>query len=576
MFKALLLLMLALIAFPAFAQEEPTSGSINGRVVNDRGEAMAGATVMLRPVGSFTPGRQATSDAEGNFRFSGLEPALYTVSGFAPAYVLLPPDPDSTPPFYRLGDSVRLDLVKGGVITGTVTNVAGEPVVGVRVRAFRIRDAKGQGPRAVQFGFVERTTDDRGIYRIYGLSPGTYLVNAGGGSGQSFQFNPFETDVPVYSPASTRDTATEFVVRSGEETTADIRYRSDPGHTISGAVKLSGSNQGAAISVVSSDGNNVPVANPYQAPGARGFAVSGLGDGEYTVYAQAMVPAFESVTTIPDIAMSDARRITIKGADVTGIELVTKPLAVIGGVVALEPSKAPECQGKRKPAFSEMLIEMHRHEKDAESLAPYARASSGIVTPNDKGAFTQRNVMPARYRFNARFYARYWYLQSISLGTPATTATTNAKSPAPASKNDAAATWTTLKSGDQVSNLMITLAEGAASIRGKIAVAEGATIPSGASIYLMPAEREKVDDVLRYFVTQVTPDGAFTLNNLPPGRYWILVQNPGPAEASTLLKLRSPESLEARTTLRRAAETQKADLELKPCQTLADYKLSFK
>ncbi len=560
---------LALICGSAFAQEEPTTGTINGRVVNDRGEAMAGATVMLRPVGSFNPGRQATSDVEGNFRFSGLEPGLYTVSGFTPAYVLPPSDLDSTPSFYRLGDSVRLEFVRGGVITGTVTNSAGEPVVGVRVRALRIRDAKGQSARSVQFGSVERATDDRGIYRIYGLMPGTYLVNAGGGTNQGGQFNPFDTDVPVYSPASTRDTATEIVVRSGEETTADIRYRSDPGHTISGVVKVAG-NQGASITVVSSDGNHVPVANPFQPPGARGFAVTGLGDGEYTIYAQEMIAASSSVATIPDLSMSDSRRITIKGADVSGIELITKPLAVLSGMVVLEPSKAPECQGKRKPALTEMLIELHRHEKDADSLAPFMRSLQNNLTLNAKGAFIQRNVMPARYRFNPRFYARYWYLQSISLGAPAATAKT------PASKNDAAGTWTTLRSGEQVSNLTITLAEGAASIRGKLAVAEGATIPSGLAIYLMPAEREKADDVLRYFITQVSSDGAFTLNNLPPGRYWILVQNSVSAEANSLVKLRSPEALEARTKLRRAAETQKSDIELKPCQTLADYQLSFK
>jgi hypothetical protein len=82
--------------------------------------------------------------------------------------------------------------------------------------------------------------------------------------------------------------------------------------------------------------------------------------------------------------------------------------------------------------------------------------------------------------------------------------------------------------------------------------------------------------VLRYFITNVSSDGVFTLNNLPPGRYWTLLQNPVQTELATLVKLRSPESAEARTKLRRAAESQKSDVELKPCQTLTDYQLSFK
>lgn len=562
-------ILLALISIPVHAQEETTSGAIGGRVVNERGEPMSGATVLVRPVGTFAQGRSTTSDSEGNFRFSGLEPALYIVNGHSPAYIVQTQEGDGAS-YYRVGDSVRLEFVKGGVITGTVTNAAGEPVVGVRVRAFRIRDTKGKGSPASQFGTIERATDDRGIYRIYGLSPGSYLVTAGGGgNNQSYQFNPFETDVPIYSPSSTRDNATEYTVRSGEETTADIRYRSDPGYTISGTVKLA-NNNGAGIMVVSPDGVFVPTSNAFQPPGARGFAINGLGDGEYFLYAQEMNVGTPSPTTIPDLSMSEPKRVTIKGADVGGIELVPKPLATISGVILLESSKAPECQNKRRPAFGEMLVELQRHEKDVE-IAPLLRMYAVNSTPNQKGAFSLRNVTPGRYRFHPRFYARYWYLQSISTGAPAAA---NARNVAP--RNDAAANWTAIKSGEQISNLTLTLAEGAASMRGKIPVAEGETVPAGLSVYLIPAEREKAEDVLRYFVTEVGTDGTFTLNNLPPGRYFTLVQNLVPEEIRTVQKLRLPESAEARTKLRRAAETQKSDLELKPCQTLTDHQLSFK
>jgi len=310
-------ILFTLICVPATAQEEATTGAINGRVVNERGEALPGANVMVRPVGTFNQGRSTTTDAEGNFRFEGLEPALYLLSGYAPAYILRSTEADGAGPYHRIGDSVRLEFIKGGVITGTVTNAAGEPVVGVRVRAFRVRDAKAS--QAMQSGSMERATDDRGIYRIYGLTPGTYVVTAGGGANPSFQFNAFETDVPIYSPSSTRDNATEYTVRSGEETTADIRYRSDPGHTISGTVKIGG-NSGAAIVVVSSDGTFMSSSSAFQPPGARGFAIEGLGDGEYTLYAQEVVAGSPSPSTIPDLSMSDGKRVTIKGADVSGIE----------------------------------------------------------------------------------------------------------------------------------------------------------------------------------------------------------------------------------------------------------------
>src|SRR5205807_1489725 len=68
----------------------------------------------------------------------------------------------------------------GGVINGTVTDSDKQPVVAVRVRALMIRDANGE----LTNGSVatERLTDDRGIYRLYGLTSGSYVVSAGGGS----------------------------------------------------------------------------------------------------------------------------------------------------------------------------------------------------------------------------------------------------------------------------------------------------------------------------------------------------------------------------------------------------------
>lgn len=571
------ILLLALMCASAAAQHqtstpetsnEVTSGTISGSIVNERGEPMPGANVFLRALGTQNAGRTTAADAEGRFRVTGLEAGLYHITGFSPAYVIQPPDADGGPFYYRVGDTVRVEMVKGGVITGTVVNAAGEPVVGIRVRALCIRDQKGQD-RPPQLGNAERATDDRGIYRIYGLAPGTYIVTAGGGGNQSYQLSPYETDVPLYAPSSTRDAATEFTVRGGEETTADIRYRSEPGHTVSGIVKVNGNNA-ASVMLMPVDEGFMPVGNVMQAPGGRGFEILGIGDGEYQIIATEFPTNVMGVTTMPDIAMSEAKRITVKGTDVTGIELITRPASSLSGRIALEPSKAPACQGKRKPLLAETLIELLRHEKDAGTL--FMRMMSGAMSPDAKGAFVFRNLSPGRYRLNPSFHARFWYLQSISIGAPSTTAPARGATP----KIDPAVSWTVIKPGEKLSDLTITLAEGAASVRGKVPVAEGATIPSGTAVYLVPAEADKAVDVLRYFVTNVSADGAFTLNNLPPGRYWGLLQNPVQTELATLVKLRSPESAEARTKLRRTAESQKSDVELKPCQTLTDFQLSFK
>ena len=96
-------------------------------------------------------------------------------------------------------------------------------------------------------------------------------------------------------------------------------------------------------------------------------------------------------------------------------------------------------------------------------------------------------------------------------------------------------------------------------------------------VYLVPSEPDKAEDVLRFFVTEIASDGTFTLNNLPPGKYLAFTQTNVDAQIATLNKLRQPEAALARTKLRRDVEaqreTQKTEIELQPCQNLADYQL---
>src|SRR5688572_16977290 len=85
-----------------------------------------------------------------------------------------------------------------GVITGKVTTLTGEPMVGVRVSAVMVKDLNGN-PERRQFGGRPRFTDDRGVYRIYGLRPGIYVVYARGDVTSS-PISPYEGYAPTYHP----------------------------------------------------------------------------------------------------------------------------------------------------------------------------------------------------------------------------------------------------------------------------------------------------------------------------------------------------------------------------------------
>lgn len=573
---SLLITLNSAVAAQSQSDEGPANvtrtGSIGGRAVNDSGQPLANVLVNVRAFGVGTPGRTATTDSEGSFQLSGLEPAAYVVTASLPGYVAAPRDPDVTPTaYYHVGDSIRLEMIKGGVITGTVTRSAGEPVVIVPVRALMIRDGKGQ-PARYGAPISQQTTDDRGVYRIYGLPAGTYIVSAGGDSSSGYYLSAYSGDAPTYSPSATRDTAAEIFVRAGEETAnVDIRYRGEPGRAVSGIANSAvvvDNPPGFTITLNANiNGSSQSSYATYQPAGGRGFSFNGVADGDYDLIAQSYFPG-------GDWVISEPRRIKVKGADITGIEVTAKPLGSITGRVVLEESKAPECKGKRRPLFGEIVVGPWHNEKNAPKDQPLFVWGLGVPTlPDKQGDFALRNLAPGEYRFNARPEAKYWYLKSISWPSsvaPAAKAT-------PANRPfDAARNWTILKPGDRLSGLTITLAEGAASLHGQIDLAEGQKLPLRVFVYLTPAEPEKADDVLRFFASLVLADGSFALGNLAPGRYWVIARAAGENESNVLAKLRLPDEAEARAKLRHDAAAAKIETEFKPCQNVADYRLPFR
>ena len=540
-----------------------TSGAISGRVVNDSGQPIPHATVFISaPIGP-TQARTATTDEGGNFTVTNLDPFAYYISAVAPSYVNMPRDPDVPTPVYRVGDAVTINMLKGAVITGTVTNAAGDPMVQAGVRAVMVRDANGQEPVTARFP-VERMTDDRGIYRIYGLPPGTYIISAGGRSTMGgFQSNAYDTNAPTYAPAATRDTAAEINLRAGDEVTGvDIHFRGDVGHAISGSitnpVTSNASNSITLYQLI--HGVRQMTASSFQFPNATGFAFFGLPDGDYEMTAQ-------SNSAQGTLLISEPLHVTMKGADVQGLVLTLKPLASISGSVVLEASTAAECANKRKPLLTETMISATRERKLGDSvIAP--NYISGQTLLDNKGDFTLRNLAPGQFTMGSRFFAKYWYVRSIQ--SPGSSVQAGAR------RIDVARNGLALKSGDHINGVTVSLTEGAASLRGAVKLAANESVPEKLYVHLLPAEREAADDVLRYFTVPVLADASFSLNNIAPGKYWLVTQVAADTDSTSDVKLRSPAHADLRTQLRSSANTNGTSVELKPCQNLASFELPLK
>jgi hypothetical protein len=225
--------------------------------------------------------------------------------------------------------------------------------------------------------------------------------------------------------------------------------------------------------------------------------------------------------------------------------------------VVVEALKAPppECTEKRQPQFSEISVTAwHRVTEGAKKKPQFVWRSGGPATPNPAGKFTLPDIAASEYYFALRFSSQQWFLKSVAFVTP------NGK------PTDVTRTWTTVKPGDHLSDLTFTLAQGAGLIRGEITLAEGQTLPEKTVAFLVPAEPESAEEVLRYFAAPVNSERHFWLNNVAPGRYWILVQ-PGTDDTRyEVSKVRLPDGTQTRSSLRHAAEATKTEIDIKPCQ----------
>jgi hypothetical protein len=584
-----LILFVCLFMFAAImtsAQEQPAAadestdrssitGKITGRIIGDDGRPLPDAVVYFFRTYARVPGppQMAATDSDGKFQILNLQPGLYTVNASLPGFIAAPDAAIDTGEarYYRPGDYVTLTLIKGGVITGTVRDANGDAVVAVAVRATRVRDANGRTlPRV--FAYAQpRMTDDRGIYRLYGLQPGTYIVSAGGNLGFFGVPNAYDSDAPTYFPSSTRDTAADVPVRGGEEATGtDIRYRGERGHTISGTisgvVELNG-RYGVTVTLAQAS-SGAYESTTYVQPGMKpGFSFNGVADGEYELTAQ-------QGAGLGDSAVSTPRRVTVKDSDITGIELLLAPLGSIAGRVLLDAAPKESCVEKRGATFVEILLGIRRDEKVPSQEAartPFFLGSGNI--PNDQGEFTIHNVQTGSYRMTVRLPSEAWYVRSITLpvAPSARVATKTAET-----KSASTSPVLTIKAYEHITGVTLNIAQDAAALRGRvIASTEGVPVPTNLKVYLVPAERERADDVLRYSEALLDSDGTFTLKNLAPGHYFLIARpapEPDPSE-------RSPRPLawdtDARAKLRRDAEAATTPIELKPCQRASDYTLRY-
>src|SRR5438105_1175852 len=233
---ALLFSAAALCSAQTFAQtsaQREAPAAVAGRVT-DGERGVPGVAVVLTssdPATRTQAVAHAKTDAEGDYRLTNVPPGRYKVMPFAPTYVVQGMSMFDYPPGKPLnlaaGESVEdidFRLERGGVITGRVTDADGNPVVAEPVSVVPSGNKEQQQQRG-PFDPRDFSTDDRGVYRIYGLLPGSYHVSVGqGGEGGAISFGRRKLYRRTFYPEATEESQAKAVevTAGGEATDIDI------------------------------------------------------------------------------------------------------------------------------------------------------------------------------------------------------------------------------------------------------------------------------------------------------------------------------------------------------------------
>lgn len=316
-------------AFCTYSQTVPEkTATITGKITFN-GKGIPGITVVASDPNHSNKRYKGTSDQLGNYRITEISPGNYEISPLAQSFVM-ESERASRSLLLAEGEAVEdvnFTVMRGGVITGKITDADNQPLIEQQIRLLRVEDS--QPVSHDQWA----QTDDRGVYRMFGLRPGKYKVAVGesdqtlpgGGGGREHYKQTF------YSSVTDAAKATVIEVTEGSETSdVDIVVgRMVTTYTISGRIVDEDEKPlpKIAFGVQQTVGNRTHSSMGGITSNAQGeFRFEGVLPGKYLIF---------FVSENSDVR-PDSLSVDVVDRDVTGLLIKTSKGASLSGVVVLE------------------------------------------------------------------------------------------------------------------------------------------------------------------------------------------------------------------------------------------------
>ena len=458
------------------------------------------------------------TDDRGRFQFPGLRAGRYLVSATKDAWVPTsygakrPMRPGSAIPIADGQQAaIVVRMLRGSVITGVVLDHANQPAAQTVVHAMRY--VMQNGERRLTPAGTGGVTDDRGVYRIFSLPPGDYVVRAAtqnsmlnASSGELRIIHERNADrtvafAPTYYPGTAIATqaATIALGRTEERAGVDFILQLVPTARVEGTVTLP-------------DGTSAPpgtqvnlLAGPQVAGGGPGglrtgrvgpdgaFSFGDVSPGIYTVLARATIPATSSHSAALVWASTE---IAVDGERISGLSLGLQPGMTVSGQVRFDGTRL-------KPPADLNSVRISLTPIQAEGTVAFAPGATGI---DADGRFSIGGVTPGRYRLGASFPGAGrpggWQLRAAIV-----------------SGQDTLDIPVTVQPSQSISGGSIVFVDGMADLTGTVHNAAGGA-PNEFTVILFSSDRSHwLPRARRIQAVRPSADGAFTFRGLPPGDY---------------------------------------------------------
>jgi hypothetical protein len=519
----LFLFFLSPLVFGQTQNNSPRNSSISGRVtasnnpaanikvsaVEIKGDDGSGGYSVAGLNPTERQGSTATTDAEGGYRITGLPAGKFLVKVESGAFVV-DKQRGGNNRTVALDDNeeaknIDFSVVRGGVITGRITDSQGRPVIAKPVRLQIVNEQGQKQDHTAQGGFDMYSTDDRGVYRLYGLPPGRYIVSSGsalwGNTGRKFP--------TTYHPGVTsEDQAAIIEVNEGSEVTGiDIALGgASTGYEALG--RVIDSETGNPIPQVSlmcfgvgEEGREFTGFNGNAKTDAQGnFRFAGLPAGRYSL---SLTPDMDFLTGGIEYYI-DETTFEIASGNAAGIEVRAKRGGSIAGVVVAENSTAPALRNK----IGQMVLSAAVSKKEGQRSSFDLFSGQRSAKIGSDGRFRISGLSAGEVEFG--FF-------TLAGGNPTVGRV----------ERDGAEVRGKLeiRPGEAITGVRIVVAYGTGVIRGQVNV-DGGTLPEGARI-IVTANRTGAREGGRSGQADVDNKGRFVIQNLVDGEYELVVQATG-------------------------------------------------